>query len=113
MKALPEGYEDIGEKETGYQNFKKVVELNPNNTYAENVSKNLKVINNYDLGLLICPLVCTLAFSVPKGINCHPLLLLAMNYSGSSYFTRGLHVVIWLLLLSIRSSCFMAKPLMD
>lgn len=39
---LAEGYEDIGEKELAIKNFKKTVELNPNNTYAGEQIKKLQ-----------------------------------------------------------------------
>lgn len=41
-ESLAEGYEDIGEKELALQNFKKTVELDPNNHYAADRIKALE-----------------------------------------------------------------------
>jgi len=45
-ESLAEGYEDIGEKVLALQNFKKTVELDPNNQYAADRIKKLESETN-------------------------------------------------------------------
>ena len=41
-EGLAEGYDNIGDKESAIENFKKVVELNPHNNYAADRIKKLE-----------------------------------------------------------------------